>query len=88
MNSFQVKDLVRFHKDHNREGTIVVTKVDEPSKYGVVVYDQVNKIDTQKHTGDTEYQLLLKTVFRIRNRIQIQGVFWIQIRNPDPDPGA
>ena len=85
---FPFKDLVRFHKDHNREGTIVVTKVDEPSKYGVVVYDQVNKIDTQKHTGDTEYQLLLKTVFRIRNRIQIQGVFWIQIRNPDPDPGA
>lgn len=43
---FPFKDLVKFHKDHNREGTIVVTKVDEPSKYGVVVYDQeTGKID-------------------------------------------
>ena len=32
--------MVEFHKSHGREGTIVVTKVDEPSKYGVVVYDQ------------------------------------------------
>ena len=32
--------MVEFHKQHGREGTIVVTKVEEPSKYGVVVYDQ------------------------------------------------
>ena len=32
--------MVDFHKNHGREGTIVVTKVEEPSKYGVVVYDQ------------------------------------------------
>ena len=38
--------MVEFHKQHGREGTIVVTKVDEPSKYGVVVYDQnTGKID-------------------------------------------
>ena len=38
--------MVEFHKNHGREGTIVVTKVDEPSKYGVVVYDQqTGKID-------------------------------------------
>lgn len=35
---FPFKDMVKFHKNHGREGTIVVTKVDEPSKYGVVVY--------------------------------------------------
>ena len=34
--------FLRFFKIF-REGTIVVTKVDEPSKYGVVVYDQVSK---------------------------------------------
>ena len=39
---FPFKDMVKFHKAHNREGTIVVTKVDEPSKYGVVVYDKVS----------------------------------------------
>ena len=27
-------------------------------------------------------------VFRIRNRIRIQGVFWIRIRIRNPDPGA
>lgn len=38
--------MVEFHKQHGKEGTIVVTKVDEPSKYGVVVYDQATgKID-------------------------------------------
>ena len=30
--------LAAFHKDHGCEGTIIVTKVDEPSKYGVVVH--------------------------------------------------
>ncbi|KAF2240270.1 hypothetical protein BU26DRAFT_572948 [Trematosphaeria pertusa] len=29
---------VKFHKQHGDEGTIVVTKVEEPSKYGVVVH--------------------------------------------------
>jgi len=37
---FPFQDMVNFHKAHNREGTILVTKVDEPSKYGVVVYEQ------------------------------------------------
>ena len=36
---FPFKEMVDFHKGHGKEGTIVVTKVEEPSKYGVVVYD-------------------------------------------------
>ncbi|MEE6519640.1 hypothetical protein FKM82_017338 [Ascaphus truei] len=36
---FPFEDMVRFHKHHGKEGTIVVTKVEEPSKYGVVVYE-------------------------------------------------
>ncbi|KAK3101170.1 hypothetical protein FSP39_001487 [Pinctada imbricata] len=39
---FPFKQMVQFHKHHGKEGTIVVTKVDEPSKYGVVVYDAEN----------------------------------------------
>ncbi|KAI0238766.1 Mannose-1-phosphate guanyltransferase beta [Lamellibrachia satsuma] len=35
---FPFEDMIAFHKNHGREGTIVVTKVEEPSKYGVVVY--------------------------------------------------
>merc|ERR1711972_77223 len=37
---FPFRDMVAFHKNHGREGTIVVTKVEEPSKYGVVVFEQ------------------------------------------------
>jgi mannose-1-phosphate guanylyltransferase len=36
---FPFEEMIKFHKSHNREGTILVTKVEEPSKYGVVVYD-------------------------------------------------
>ncbi|ORY83270.1 nucleotide-diphospho-sugar transferase [Protomyces lactucae-debilis] len=35
---YPFKQLVDFHKSHGAEGTIIVTKVDEPSKYGVVVH--------------------------------------------------
>jgi mannose-1-phosphate guanylyltransferase len=35
---YPFKDLLAFHKSHGDEGTIVVTKVEEPSKYGVVVH--------------------------------------------------
>ncbi|CAH1783780.1 unnamed protein product [Owenia fusiformis] len=35
---FPFQDMVDFHKNHGKEGTIVVTRVEEPSKYGVVVY--------------------------------------------------
>jgi len=41
---FPFDELLKFHKKHGREGTIVVTKVDEPSKYGVVVATDEGKI--------------------------------------------
>ncbi|CAF1214164.1 unnamed protein product [Adineta steineri] len=43
---FPFEDMIKFHKDHQCEGTICVTKVEEPSKYGVVIYEQSSgKID-------------------------------------------
>nr|XP_027237381.1 mannose-1-phosphate guanyltransferase beta-like [Penaeus vannamei] len=42
---FPFAQMVQFHKQHGREGTIMVTKVEEPSKYGVVIYDDSGKID-------------------------------------------
>ncbi|XP_064486797.1 mannose-1-phosphate guanyltransferase beta-A-like [Ornithodoros turicata] len=42
---FPFKEMVNFHKHHGKEGTIVVTRVEEPSKYGVVVYDEVGRIE-------------------------------------------
>lgn len=41
---FPFKELIKFHLKHGKEGTIVVTKVEEPSKYGVVVYKEDNCI--------------------------------------------
>jgi NDP-sugar pyrophosphorylase family protein len=32
--------MMEFHKKHGHEGTIAVTKVEEPSKYGVVVFQE------------------------------------------------
>ncbi|KAL2920374.1 mannose-1-phosphate guanyltransferase [Polyrhizophydium stewartii] len=37
---FPFEDLSKFHKAHGGEGTILVTRVEEPSKYGVVVNKQ------------------------------------------------
>ena len=37
-------ELLEFHKNHGKEGTIMVTKVEEPSKYGVVVYNKEGRI--------------------------------------------
>ncbi|KAK1767692.1 mannose-1-phosphate guanyltransferase [Phialemonium atrogriseum] len=35
---YPFRELAAFHKAHGDEGTIVVTKVEEPSKYGVIVH--------------------------------------------------
>ncbi|KAI3635490.1 hypothetical protein MIR68_006128 [Amoeboaphelidium protococcarum] len=37
---FPFAEMIKFHKNHGNEGTILVTKVEEPSKYGVVVNHQ------------------------------------------------
>jgi mannose-1-phosphate guanylyltransferase len=37
---FPLKELLEFHKNHGKEGTIMVTKVTQWEKYGVVVYDK------------------------------------------------
>lgn len=44
---YPFKQLAAFHKSHGEEGTIVVTKVEEPKNYGVVVMkpDHASRID-------------------------------------------
>jgi len=42
---FPFKELLEFHKKHGKEGTILVTKVEEPSKYGVVLANEEGKIE-------------------------------------------
>ncbi|KAM3217218.1 mannose-1-phosphate guanylyltransferase 1 [Capsicum annuum] len=38
---YPLKEMIEFHKSHGGEASIMVTKVDEPSKYGVVVMEEV-----------------------------------------------
>eukprot|EP01130_Rhizamoeba_saxonica_P008455 TRINITY_DN3425_c0_g1_i1.p1 TRINITY_DN3425_c0_g1~~TRINITY_DN3425_c0_g1_i1.p1 ORF type:complete len:362 (-),score=83.88 TRINITY_DN3425_c0_g1_i1:38-1123(-) len=44
-SEFPLGDLLEFHNNHGAEGTIMVTEVAEPSKYGVVLYNEVGKIE-------------------------------------------
>jgi len=41
---FPLKDMLNFHKSHGREGTIMVTKVEDPTKYGVILSGEGGKI--------------------------------------------
>uniref|UniRef100_F1L4A9 mannose-1-phosphate guanylyltransferase n=1 Tax=Ascaris suum TaxID=6253 RepID=F1L4A9_ASCSU len=44
---FPFRQMIQFHKSHGRQGTIAVTKVEEPSKYGVCVFNEkTGKIDS------------------------------------------
>jgi len=38
--NYPLEKLIEFHKSHGKEGTIMVTEVKDPSKYGVVVADE------------------------------------------------
>ncbi|XP_024364271.1 mannose-1-phosphate guanylyltransferase 1 [Physcomitrium patens] len=42
ISEYPLRQMIDFHKKHGGEATIMVTKVDEPSKYGVVVMDESN----------------------------------------------
>ena len=43
---YPLKEVLAYHKSHGGEATILVTKVEEPSKYGVVVFDEASgKVD-------------------------------------------
>jgi len=41
---FPLSDLIKFHKAHGKEGTIMLTRVEDPGKYGVVVTEESGKV--------------------------------------------
>eukprot|EP00762_Andalucia_godoyi_P003469 ANDGO_04371.mRNA.1 Mannose-1-phosphate guanyltransferase beta len=43
--SFPFEEMLAFHTAHKAEGTILVTKVTDPSKYGVVVANEQGKVE-------------------------------------------
>ncbi|XP_076923652.1 putative mannose-1-phosphate guanylyltransferase 1 [Bidens hawaiensis] len=60
ISEYPFKEMVAFHKSHGGEASILVTKVDEPSKYGVVV--------TQESTGKVERYVEKPKIF-VGNKI-------------------
>jgi len=42
---YPLDQLVDFHKSHGKQGTIVVTRVEEPSRYGVVIAKEDGQIE-------------------------------------------
>lgn len=40
ISDYPFKEMIEFHKSHGGEASILVTKVDEPSKYGVVILQE------------------------------------------------
>lgn len=42
---YPLQQLVQYHKSHGKQGTIVVTKVEDPTRYGVVVAQENGQID-------------------------------------------
>ncbi|KAK1320421.1 Mannose-1-phosphate guanylyltransferase 1 [Acorus calamus] len=39
ISEYPLNEMIKFHKSHGGEASLMVTKVDEPSKYGVIVMD-------------------------------------------------
>ena len=43
---YPLEKMIEFHKSHGKEGTILVTEVEDPSKYGVVVAEEDGRINS------------------------------------------
>lgn len=43
---YPLDKLVEYHKSHGKQGTIIVTKVEDPSKYGVVIAKEGGEIES------------------------------------------
>lgn len=43
---YQFQTMIDFHRSHGKEGTIAVTRVDEPTKYGVVVFKENGLVES------------------------------------------
>lgn len=42
---YPLKDFIEFHKAHGKEGTVLATTVEDPSKYGVIVHKEDGQIE-------------------------------------------
>lgn len=43
---FPIKEMIEYHKSHGGEGTLMVTEVEDPTKYGVIVSKDNGQIES------------------------------------------
>ena len=60
---FPLKDMLDFHRSHKREGTIAVTKVKDPSKFGVILSDENKRITSFVYSLHT-----ISSILKIRKK--------------------
>ncbi|XP_023561852.1 mannose-1-phosphate guanyltransferase beta isoform X2 [Octodon degus] len=85
---FPFHAMVQFHRHHGQEGSILVTKVEEPSKYGVVVCEaDTGRIHRFVEKPQLKPTSIEKEVFPIMAKegqlyaMELQG-FWMDIGQP------
>lgn len=65
---YPLREMLEFHKSRKAEGTILVTKVEDPSKYGVVVADADGKINAFVEKPKVGEYILECKAKRVSNR--------------------
>jgi len=43
---YPLDKMIQFHKNHGKQGTILTTPVEDPSKYGVVISQENGQIES------------------------------------------
>lgn len=66
---YPLLEMIEFHKSHGGEASVMVTKVDEPSNYGVVVYEET--------TGEVE-KFVEKPKLFVGNKINA-GIYLLNL---------
>ncbi|KAJ6432602.1 hypothetical protein OIU84_019777 [Salix udensis] len=76
ISEYPLKQMMEFHKVHGGEASIMVTKVDEPSKYGVVVMEE--------STGKVEKFVEKPKIFVAEDKLYAMVLpgFWMDIGQP------
>ena len=72
---YKFGELLKFHQSHKGEGTIYVTPVEDPSRYGVVVADQNGKVSAfVEKPKDKKYGCDINAGLYILNKSVIKRV--------------
>lgn len=79
--SYPLEQMLQYHMKHGKEGTISVTKVTDPSKYGVVVTDDTGRIERfveKPQVCASNYIFFFSYFFIFLKKIKTTGLCWKQ----------